>query len=123
MTNRFLSKYLLFLIIIGTTYTFFSCGEDRTYQFEEKTGRNQWIYDTMNQWYLWNDEIPQMNTTQFFGDAESFFKKLLSPKDKYSYMETTGGETTRSINLSSSYGIDFALYVDPVTNSKSSIQT
>lgn len=122
MTNRFLSKYLLFLIIIGTTYTFFSCGEDRTFQFEEKTGRNQWIYDTMNQWYLWNDEIPQMNTTQFFGDAESFFKKLLSPKDKYSYMETTGGETTRSINLSSSYGIDFALYVDPVTNSKSSIE-
>lgn len=121
MTYRLSPKYLL-AFLIGATSFLTSCGEDRTYQFEEKTGKNQWIYSIMNQWYLWNDEIPQMTTTQFFGDSEAFFKKLLSKKDKYSYMETNEEETTRSINLSSSYGIDFALYVDPVTNSKSTIE-
>lgn len=121
MTYRFSSKCLL-TFLIGAASILSSCGEDRTYQFEEKTGKNQWIYSIMNQWYLWNDEIPQMTTTQFFGDSETFFKKLLSKKDKYSYMETNEEEMTRSINLSSSYGIDFALYVDPVTNSKSAIE-
>ena len=77
MTYRLSSKYLL-AFLIGATCFLTSCGEDRTYQFEEKTGKNQWIYNIMNQWYLWNDEIPQMTTTQFFGDSEAFFKKLLS---------------------------------------------
>lgn len=121
MTSKIFHLYFLSLLA-GIMPILSSCGEDRTYQFEEKTGKNQWIYNTMNQWYLWNDEIPQMTTMQFFGDAETFFKKLLSKKDKYSYMETNETETTRSINLSSSYGIDFALYVDPVTNSQSAIE-
>lgn len=101
-----------------------SCGEDRTKEFVELTGETHWIYDTMNEWYLWRDEMPPMsNYTDYFSNSEAFFKKLLSSKDKYSYMEIQEEASypqSRSINLGSSYGFDFALYVDPVSQSSSS---
>lgn len=112
--------------LVGAGCLFGACGEDRTYQFVEKTERCQWIYDVMSQWYLWNNEMAKPDDTQFFGEPEAFFKKLIVSKDKYSYMETTGGdeeaasEDTRVIDLRSSYGMDFALYIDPVTQSQSS---
>ena len=97
-----------------------ACGEDRTYQFIEKTERCQWIWDVMSQWYLWNGEMTEPDDTQFFGEPESFFKRLIVSKDKYSYFESTAtDESTRSIDLRSSYGMDFALYIDPVTQSQS----
>lgn len=96
-----------------------SCGEDRTYEFREKTQEAQWIYNQMNQWYLWYDELPPMDDyTAFFSDPESFFKKILSKNDKYSYIEMDESRT-RSIDQHSSYGFDFALYVNPVTQSSS----
>ena len=98
-----------------------ACGEDRTKEFVEKTERCQWIYDIMTQWYLWVDEMPTPSETQFFGEPETFFKKLIVKQDKYSYMENTGDDasSTRAIDLRSSYGMDFALYIDPVTQSQS----
>lgn len=109
-------------LVVGMGLLCGACGEDRTYQFVEKTERCQWIYDVMNEWYLWNEEMPKPSDALFFGEPETFFKKLIVSKDKYSYMETTGGdeEATRAIDLRSSYGMDFALYVDPVTQSQSS---
>lgn len=116
-------KQCMAALLVGGGLLCGACGEDRTYQFVEKTERCQWIYDIMKQWYLWSDEMPEPSDAQFFGDAETFFKKLIVKKDKYSYMETLGGAeeaSTRAINLTSSYGMDFALYIDPVTQSQSS---
>ena len=110
------------ILLIGAGWMCGACGEDRTPEFVEKTERCQWIHDVMSQWYLWCDEMPQVSDALYFGNPETFFKKLIVSKDKYSYIEMTGdatGTTSRAINLSSSYGIDFALYVDPVIGSQS----
>ena len=108
-------------LLLGGSLLFGACGEDRTYQFVDKTERCQWIYDVMSQWYLWHDEMPMPSEAQFFGEPETFFNKLLAKKDKYSYIEMANADvySTRAIDLRSSYGIDFALYVDPVTQSQS----
>lgn len=99
-----------------------SCGEDRTYEFEEQTQETHWIYNMMDQYYLWYEDMPEITGYKdYFSDKETFFKKLLSSKDKYSYMEEDATtEETRSINRTSSYGFDFALYIDPITQSQSS---
>ena len=110
------------ILLMGAGWMCGACGEDRTPEFVEKTERCQWIHDVMSQWYLWCDEMPQVSDALYFGNPETFFKKLIVSKDKYSYIEMTGdatGTTSRAINLSSSYGIDFALYVDPVIGSQS----
>ena len=115
-----INKYMMSILVSGGLL-FGACGEDRTFEFVEKTERCQWIYDMMDQWYLWNSEMTQPSEAQFFGEPETFFKKLIVKNDKYSYIEMDGANNggTRSINLSSSYGVDFALYVDPVTQSQS----
>lgn len=100
-----------------------ACGEDRTYEFEEQTKETHWIYDVMNQWYLWYEKMPEITGyQQYFSDAEAFFKKLLYSGDKYSYLEkeVEQEEETRTINAHASYGFDFNLYIDPVTQSQSS---
>lgn len=99
-----------------------ACGEDRTYEFEEKTKETHWIYSVMDQWYLWYGSMPEITDyKQYFSDAEAFFKKLLYSGDKYSYLEKVEEEAdTRTINAYASYGFDFNLYIDPVTQSQSS---
>lgn len=117
--NIFCKTYIVSLLVLLTGLFFTSCGEDRTYQYEEKTEKSQWIYKIMNQYYLWYKEMPSVNDYKiFFNDPKTFFYKLLSKKDKYSYIEIE--EDTRSINPKSTYGFDFMLYVDPVTQSQSS---
>ena len=64
-------------ILVSGGLLFGACGEDRTFQYMEKTGRCQWIYDVMNQWYLRNSEMIQPSEAQFFGEPETFFNKLL----------------------------------------------
>lgn len=110
------------ILVTGAGWMCGACGEDRTPEFVEKTERCQWIHDVMSEWYLWCDEMPQVSDALYFGNPETFFKKLIVSKDKYSYIEMTGdatGSTSRAINLSSGYGMDFALYVDPVIGSQS----
>lgn len=118
------SKLALISLCLSFLLGFSSCGEDRTKEFVELTGDTHWIYNTMNEWYLWYDEMPSMSDYKdYFSDSEAFFKKLLSSQDKYSYMEKydeTPVALSRSIDLGSSYGFDFALYVDPVSQSSSS---
>ena len=51
-------KQSMAALLLGGSRLFGACGEDRTYQFVDKTERCQWIYDVMSQWYLWNSEMP-----------------------------------------------------------------
>ena len=43
--------YTLFLAI-ATALAIVSCGEDRTYEYLEKTEENQWTYSKMKEFYL-----------------------------------------------------------------------
>lgn len=38
---------------------------------------NKWIYEQMNEWYLWRDEMPKDKLLDFDIDSETFFGKLL----------------------------------------------
>jgi C-terminal processing protease CtpA/Prc len=101
-----------------------SCGEDRSGEYYELIQEDQWIYETMLDRYLWYEDIPKKTTSDFFADPEEFFKSLLSTKcrdgkgDTFSTFvegeeEALGTEGSLTINESSTYGFDFALYNDP----------
>src|SRR5699024_5705931 len=75
----------------------------------------QWIYKTMEEHYLWNDEIPPREKLNFFEEPKTFFGKLLSKNDgnengPYSYIENKNDiPSTRGIPQTEySYGISFA---------------
>lgn len=107
--------------IVWLTMNLAACGEDRTGEFIELTADTHWIYDVMDENYLWYDEMPAIDSyNSYFQDSEKFFKSLLAKHDRFSYMEVHEEENpTRAASSSLSYGFDFALYADPVTGSSS----
>ena len=48
---------------------------------------NNWIWDIMNEVYLWNTYIPQSLEPDKEPDPENFFKKLLYTKDRFSWID------------------------------------
>lgn len=62
---------------------------------------NKWIYGQMNLHYLWREDIPDSLSCNYLLDPVSFFKTLLSPRDRFSYCEHNPYylKDTRSDNL------------------------
>lgn len=97
--------YTLLLALVALL-TVVSCGEDRTYEYLEKTEENQWTYSKMKEVYYWADEIKQPERNVFFSAASKFFTSLLSKSDKASFF-------TDSVTIGS-YGLEYALMRDPL---------
>lgn len=115
MTNAFvMTMYVCLLSLL-----FASCGEDRTYEYEELTKHNIWIYDLMKESYLWSENLTEQSWKDYFSNPEDYFAKLAKrgQQDVWSYIDVD------SLNIdhhargyfhhSESYGFDFALVLDP----------
>lgn len=107
--------YRLSVLFIIGLFTLSSCGDDRSNEAKELQEVQQWIYKTMEEHYLWNDEIPPREKLNFFEEPKTFFGKLLSKNDgnengPYSYIENKNDiPSTRGIPQTEySYGISFA---------------
>lgn len=49
------------------------------------TEENQWVYEQMNHYYLWREDLPDSLSCDYTTDPVTFFKFLLSSKDRFSY--------------------------------------
>lgn len=116
--RKFLCYILLFFSLLAVT----SCGEDRTYQYEEKTQYNQWMYDVMCDQYLWAEGLASYEPTwkSFFATPSSFLSTLTGKSghsDSWSYLEvdTVSADSHERgyFNHLDSYGMDFSLMTDP----------
>ena len=116
--KTFLTHILLFCGILMAI----SCGEDRTYEYEEKTQHNKWIHDMMLEHYLWADSIANYEPSwkSYFSKPSEFLSQLTKQSkqnDNWSYTEIdTLGEDPHQrgfFNHVESYGIDFKLMTDP----------
>ena len=100
-----------------TTYLFFAvlfllgCGEDRTYEYLELTQENQWIFQKMQDVYLWNDSIKRPDRQTFFAKSGNFFAALLQKGDKFSNFTDSA--------VSTGYGMSYAVMRDPLGVQKS----
>ncbi|MDE5550464.1 MAG: hypothetical protein K2I99_03830, partial [Bacteroidaceae bacterium] len=99
-----------------------SCGEDRTYEYEEKTQHNHWAYDVILDTYLWADSLNDFTPTwkSFFSTPSSFLSTLTAKSqhsDKWSYVlvDTLEEDPHQRgyFNHFDSYGLDFVLMTDP----------
>lgn len=70
---------------------------------------NQWIYAQMNRNYLWREDMPDSLDCDYGLTPPDFFKHLLSPKDKFSYL--TNNSTYHPANAYN-YGIAYQMYSD-----------
>ena len=99
-----------------------SCGEDRTWQYEEKTQHNHWIHELMSEHYLWADTVARMELgwKDYFATPSDFLSKLTSKSghgDSWSYVEvdtlTEDSHERGYFNHYNSYGMDFTMMTDP----------
>lgn len=75
---------------------------DSSGAFEEDC---KWIYSKMNHDYLWREDLPDSLECYYGTDPVTFFKSLLSPKDRFSYCEnnTSYRSTQEKRDLGYSY--------------------
>ena len=99
----------------------FSCAEDRTYEYEEKTQHNHWMLDVMRDKYLWAEALADYEPSwkDFFSQPSAFMSTLAKKgdNDKWSYVEVDTIEADSHqrgyYSHLDSYGFDFVLINDP----------
>ncbi len=97
-----------------------SCGEDRTYEYVQKTQCDHWMQEAMQEYYLWGDSIVDLEWNDYFNTPETFFSKLtaMAPvSDTWSWcsIDTLSDDAHERgyFNHNDSYGIDFTIMTDP----------
>ncbi len=110
---------MAFATALSLTGGFFSCGEDRTYEYERETAACHTMQSLLAEWYLWNDSIRDLAWKDYFLSPTSFISKMtaLSPGDSWSYclIDTveSDGNPCGYFNHADSYGLDFVVMTDP----------
>ena len=99
-----------------------ACGEDRTYEYEEKTQHNHWIREQMIDQYLWADSLVDFEPAwkDFFSEPAAFLATLSKKSRADDYWSYVGVDTIVAdahargyFNHLNSYGFDFILMKDP----------
>lgn len=84
MKFSILNKYSLLVIFASI---FLSCSDDNNYL--PRSGDNKTAYEiideTMQEWYLWNENLPDISSANY-SSANDYFDDLLATNDRWSYI-------------------------------------
>ena len=76
---------------------------------------NTFIFDTMNDLYLWSKELPTTIDIKYETDSKAYFNKLLYKDDKWSYITddiTTWENSLQGVEKAYGYSLAFGNFVD-----------
>ena len=90
-------------LIIAFISGFISCGVDRWPEYAHQTALDSWMYDIMQQNYLWYGSMPSYNDVNLFLDPAGFLAKVKASNDSYSFVDSVM-ETPLP-----TYGFDYSL--------------
>lgn len=100
-----------FLLIMLLSAFMVSCNrtDDETPNFPEGTTEytNLWIQDSMRRYYYWADQMPAK--PNYHLPAKDFFKSLLSPQDRFSFIVNTADPNTYPKSVRNLFGFDYAI--------------
>lgn len=106
MTN--LRKILLIpSLIVVSISGFVSCGVDRWPEYAHLIELDSWMYDTMQQNYLWYQDMPLYDDVNLFMEPDAFLAKVKSSKDSYSHVDSIMESPLPT------YGFDYSLVRNP----------
>ncbi len=115
-----MKKYASILYSLFCLMLLVECGEDRTYEYEEKTASARWIESSVKEWYLWSDNVGELSWNDYFLKGENFLNKLTAAskgQDKWTYCAVdtlvTDYHQRGTFNHLDSYGLDVVVMTDP----------
>ena len=89
-------RIICLLTILSLSLLFVGCSSDDLVAVDEQPTHIpagayeeecKWIYAQMNHDYLWREDLPDSASCDYGTDPVTFFKSLLSDKDRFSYCE------------------------------------
>ena len=107
MMTKLRKIILIPALILVSISGFFSCGVDRWPEYAHQTALDTWMYDIMQQNYLWYQDLPSYDDVNLFLEPASFLSKVKSKSDSYSFVDSVM-ETPLP-----SYGFDYSLVRNP----------
>ena len=109
-------------ICVISSLFLFSCGEDRTHEYNEKTECDHAIQQLVQDNYLWGDLVNDVDWKNYFEAPSDFLKRLTAQApvtDNWSYCSTDTVEVDYNeiglFNHLDSYGLDVSLILDPTS--------
>lgn len=109
-----MKRTAFYRLIYGTviSLTLMACGEDRSGEYYALIASKTWIYETMQQNYLFYEDIPAEESLDFFQTPETFLKNAASSRDQkngtlFSHIDSVN--VSRSLSSSPTFGYEAAL--------------
>ena len=98
--------------------TFTSCWQDRSGEYYALIESKSWIYATMQEYYLYYQDIPSEDELDFFQTPAEFLSAAASEKDGkngvlYSHVDSVKTESTRSLSDSPTFGFEAVMLQTP----------
>jgi len=109
MSKNFFKTQLLALIVLS--FLIVSCNrtDDEVPNFPEGSTEsvNVWVQDSMRRYYYWEDHMPPK--PNYHLPVKDFFKSLLLPQDRFSFIINTSDASTYPRSARNMYGFDYAV--------------
>ena len=89
-----------------------SCGQDRSGEYYALIGAKTWMYDVMQQHYLYYEDLPAEEELNFFDKPETFLQSVVSDKDQKSgsvFSHIDSVNVSRVMSAYPTFGIEGAL--------------
>lgn len=109
-----MKRTAFYRLIYGTviSLTLMACGEDRSGEYYALIASKTWIYETMQQNYLFYEDIPAEESLDFFQTPETFLKNTASSRDQkngtlFSHIDSVN--VSRALSSSPTFGYEAAL--------------
>lgn len=109
-----MKRTAFYRLIYGTviSLTLMACGEDRSGEYYALIASKTWIYETMQQNYLFYEDIPAEESLDFFQTPETFLKNAASSRDQkngtlFSHIDSVN--VSRALSSSPTFGYEAAL--------------
>jgi C-terminal processing protease CtpA/Prc len=81
---------------------------------EKKLFQNEWTYAQMKENYFWTDDLPAASTVDFEQSPMQFFKSILSPKDRFSWIEAnTSYREEGALSMYDRFGLEYQAWRRP----------
>ncbi len=116
---KFPTKLFAFLFfLVSASLMFTSCKEDELKPSPQVMEINEFIWENMNDLYLWNDFIPQnLDITNEFDPDQYFNKLLFKPTDRWSFItDDYQGLINTFKGIEKTFGHNFKLFLMPGSN-------
>ena len=109
-----MKRTAFYRLIYGTviSLTLMACGEDRSGEYYALIASKTWIYETMQQNYLFYEDIPAEESLDFFQTPETFLKNAASSRDQkngtlFSHIDSVN--VSRALSSNPTFGYEAAL--------------